>query len=114
MRCLYQYLKIIDLCFRDYDNRYKKFIKGLEALSAIKTNPVIIKNTDCLEIKNDLIDKIDLIFLDPPYDIKDFLYGKNQHKFSLLNMAIENLNSDISWMRDPCLVNDFTYIEDLS
>ena len=43
-----------------------------------------------------------------------FLYGKNQHKFSLLNMAIENLCSDISWMRDPCLVNDFTYIEDLS
>lgn len=47
--------------------RYRKFIKGLEALSATKTNPVIIKNTDCLEIKNDLIDKIDLIFLDPPY-----------------------------------------------
>lgn len=47
--------------------RYKKFIKGLEALSTTKTNPVIIKNSDCLEIKNDLKEKIDLIFLDPPY-----------------------------------------------
>lgn len=47
--------------------RYKKFLKGIELLNQTKTNPVSIKNIDCINLDDHINEKVDLIFLDPPY-----------------------------------------------
>ena len=47
--------------------RYKKFLKGIEALNQVKTKPVVITNVDCLDLKSIVQEKVDLFFLDPPY-----------------------------------------------
>lgn len=47
--------------------RYKKFLKGIEVLNQTQTNPVLITNTDCINLKSYVNEKVDLFFLDPPY-----------------------------------------------
>jgi DNA modification methylase len=47
--------------------RYRKFMKGLEALRSHKTSSVKIFNENSKMIPQFISDEIDLVFLDPPY-----------------------------------------------
>lgn len=43
-----------------------------------------------------------------------YLYGANQHPNSLLNLTLANLFDDsFAWLKEPCVANDFVYVDDL-
>ncbi len=88
--------------------RYKKFIKGLASLNIEKTNPVIIKNDDCTNLKKVIRRKVDLIFLDPPYGdnipyvefsmIWNSFLGKTVDVNRDISVSDRNQKKDESWL----------------
>lgn len=65
-------------------------------------------------IKRSLLDQVSNFGIPYLWLRPFYLYGANQHSYSLLNLALKHLsNEESTWLREPFAANDFTSVEDL-